>query len=83
MNECTDMLSKIRSLSFCVLDTALYLDAYPDCQEALCHYNKAREELYKYTAEYERTHGPLTLYRNTGNTWQWTESPWPWECEAN
>ena len=79
-NKCNDLSERIREIDFAIYETALYLDAYPDCREALNHYHallKTRRELY---AAYESTIGPLTVFGNESKTsWDWTKSPMPWE----
>ena len=85
MSAChdTDIKQRLKAVSFALYETVLYLDAYPDSKDALCQYNKLIEELEGVTDEYERKYGPLTIYSNTGDRWDWIHSPWPWESEAN
>ena len=78
-----DIKAKLKALSFSLYETVLYLDVYPDNKEAICHYNKLISELEDVTEKYENKYGPLTLYSNTGDSWDWIKSPWPWESEAN
>lgn len=78
-----DLKERLKALSFAVLETVLYLDGHPDCQAALEHYNMLIEELEEVTERYEQKYGPLTIYSNSKNTWEWISSPWPWESEAN
>lgn len=74
---------RLKAVSFAVLETALYLDTHPDCAEALSHYDKLRCELEEVTEQYEKQYGPLTIFDNDGGYWNWINSPWPWESEAN
>lgn len=74
---------KIKEVSFALFETVLYLDGHPNCQQALSHYESLREELEELTEQYEEKYGPLTMYGNEGNTWNWISNPWPWESEAN
>ena len=32
---------------------------------------------------YEEKFGPLTAKENKSDCWLWTQTPWPWELEAN
>lgn len=76
------LLQKLREVDFAIYETALYLDAYPDSQEALNHYHtllKTRRELY---SAYEAANKPLTLFGNESKTsWDWTKTPMPWEIQ--
>lgn len=74
---------KLQAVSFALYETVLYLDAHPDCAEALSHYNDLVGELEELTEQYEKSYGPLTIFDNQTNTWEWVSSPWPWEAEAN
>lgn len=79
-----ELLSKIRETDFAIVETALYLDAYPESEEALAYYRQLREKNDVLRAEYESTVGPLTIYSNEcDNGWQWVCAPWPWEYESN
>ena len=82
---CKATLSRLQSLDFSIVDTVLYLDAYPECREALAHYHKLlseRDALCRELAEQCRM--PMTSFENASrNTWDWTRGPWPWEADAN
>ena len=72
----------LQVVDFAIQDTVLYLDAYPDDKGALDYYHEllaSRAELLA-----ARSPGmPLTIYDNVGDTWDWVNTPWPWEPEAN
>ncbi|MBE6662551.1 MAG: spore coat protein CotJB [Ruminococcaceae bacterium] len=83
-NEQKKLLDSIREADFVLVETVLYLDAYPDCQEALAYYHKWCERRESLVREYEKCYGPLTAMGNMSKTsWDWTKSPAPWEYEAN
>ncbi len=77
-------MAQIRAVDFALVELNIYLDGYPDCQEALDMYHKLvhrRPELYN---QYEDTFGPLTMTGNRSSTkWQWIDQPFPWEYNAN
>ena len=79
----SSLLKRLRKVDFAIVDTMLYLDAYPNCKAALEYYKKLvteRHELAKKLAE----HGsPMNVMSNLGDEWDWIKSPWPWEYEAN
>ena len=62
-------------------DLNLYLDIYPDNKNAINLFNQYRMQKENLTNEYESTYGPITLSRNSLNTypWAWDNMPWPWD----
>ena len=83
MDNKLNIKDRLKAADFALWETVLYLDAYPNDKIALANFYKLREEAEALTEEYERTYGTLTPFGNNGQTWQWTEGPWPWESEAN
>ena len=83
--SCQAMLRRLQALDFSIVDTVLYLDAYPDCQDALHYYHKLvaeRDTLKRSLAESCKR--PVTNFENASNdAWDWTNGPWPWEAAAN
>ena len=82
---CKSLLSRLQTLDFSIVDTVLYLDAYPDCRKALDHYHELLSERDALLRELsENCHMPMTSFLNASrNTWDWTRGPWPWEADAN
>ena len=72
------MMKAYQAYSFAAHEALLYLDAYPDCREALEYYNKNQKMAERAKAEYEAKHGPITPPKEAEN-WSWTSSPWPWQ----
>ena len=82
--NCAKLLSTLRMLDFAIIETALYLDAYPESEEALNYYNNLIEQRVEYAEAYEAKCGPLTIMGNkSDNSWDGVSGPWPWEPEAN
>lgn len=78
------MLDELRAIDFALVETVLYLDAYPNCEAALAYYHKQKERREVLAHEYEKYCGPLTALGNTSKTtWDWTKDPYPWEYDAN
>lgn len=78
-----ELMNRLRKVDFAIVDTVLYLDAYPNCKAAMENYKKLipeREMLMQKLAELGK---PMTCYENFSDTWEWINSPWPWEYEAN
>ncbi len=87
-NQCYNnrlmLMRKIQQLSFALVEANLYLDCHPNCQRALEYFSKHKAAYDKYVAVYEEKYGPLTAKSGAcGDSWQWIQGPWPWECEAN
>ena len=76
-----DLLEKIRIYQFCAVDLNLYLDNFPDNQDAKEDYCKVSAKLTELTSEYEKRYGPLTNFGSafTEDPKAWVEQPWPWE----
>ena len=81
--NCRALMDRLRAVDFALNETVLYLDAYPTCDEAMSFYKQLVTERKKLVEAYETECGPLTMYGNVANTWDWAEGPWPWEAEAN
>ena len=81
---CCEVREKLRAVDFALVETSLYLDAYPDCAEALAYYRQLLAERHVLVQNYTQTCGPLTVCDDVSqNGWQWVKAPWPWEPEAN
>lgn len=82
---CRALMRRLQALDFAIVDTVLYLDAYPHSEEALAYYHKLlaeREEIVRRLADSHRR--PTTYMDNTSkDSWNWTEGPWPWDPRAN
>ena len=83
--DCKAMIRRLQVIDFAIVDTVLYLDAYPDCKKALNYYNKLiceRDGLR--SALSEKCKRPMSAFENKGaDSWDWISSPWPWEASAN
>ena len=77
------LLKEIMALNFAVNDLVLYLDTHPSDKCASQKHSEYAEKVIKLTEEYQKLYGPLTVnFSSEGNTWQWSEEPWPWERRA-
>ena len=82
-NNCNDntrseMMQKIKSYNFAIIELALYLDTHPDDEKALCLHNKYCKECKELKDKYQKVYGPLTI-NYPCNKWRWLEEPWPWD----
>lgn len=73
-----DALLKLQMLSFAVIEISLYLDAYPDAQEAVGYRNQLLEMYEKERAMYVKEYGPLSIC-DEGDYERYVNEPWPWE----
>ncbi|MBE6584562.1 MAG: spore coat protein CotJB [Ruminococcaceae bacterium] len=74
------LLRKIQEIDFSLYEVVLYLDAYPNCAEALNYYHSLLDTRAVLVSEYEHKHGPLTAFSNVSkSSWDWTKTPWPWQ----
>lgn len=74
--NCLALLEKIRQLDFAILDATLYLDVYPECNEAIEYIAAKNAERSELIARYEPTCGPLTMHGITSGI---NTAPWPWQ----
>lgn len=83
--SCKALQKRLQALDFSIVDTVLYLDAYPECAEALAYYHKLvseRDALQLSLAQ--SCHMPVTNFQNaSADSWDWVMGPWPWEAAAN
>ena len=78
------LLQQLREIDFALVETILYLDAYPDHPQAMEYYHRLLEDRRRLMEEYERAYGPLTATGNySKSSWEWVKTPWPWEADAD
>lgn len=79
--ERNQLLEQVMALDFFLLELNLYLDTHPNDQRAIQIFNTTMVKARCAREAYERHCGPLTTYNsmNRGCSWQWINSPWPWE----
>ena len=78
------LMRKLQMVDFAIIETVLYLDAYPNSRSALSHYNKLIAERGKLYEALAKSSQPVTHRDHIGTeSWTWTDGPWPWENQAN
>ena len=83
-NTCAALTARLQAIDFAIVDTALYLDAYPNEQKALDYYHRLRRERKSVADALHAQCGPTTAWENESTTsWDWVKGPWPWEEQAN
>jgi spore coat protein JB len=76
------LLLHITEVSFVITDMLLYLDTHPDEQQALDFIKDHIVMRNNALKIYSRLYGPLTIDTaddNASNSWEWVNTPWPWE----
>ena len=80
----SSMKKRLMKVDFAMIETMLYLDAYPHCHAALDYYHKLGAERENLVAALSAAGVPVTA-RDVAHcgTWNWTDGPWPWQHAAN
>ena len=80
-----EWLDAIRKLQFFAIDLNLYLDNFPNCEDAIDDYKLISSKLRKLMWDYSQSYGPLTNFGSAyiQNPDAWIDTPWPWEKESN
>jgi len=77
------LINKLQKIDFSIVDTVLYLDAYPDCAKAKTRYDQLMRERAGLLEKLAQMGIPLTNMSVSADGWNWTNGPWPWEYDAN
>ncbi len=83
MTDRQKALRRLQMEDFAMRDAQLFLDSNPNDAQALSYFATHKAEKEEALRAYEAQYGPIRYENNTGDYWQWTEGPWPWESEAN
>ena len=80
-----ELLCKAQSHQFAMRDLALYLDTHPTDKDALAAFLDHKKAYEKYAEAFAERFGALTVQQvERENGWAaWSNTPWPWEKEAN
>lgn len=78
------MLKKVQSYRFAAYDMLLYLDTHPDDKKAFALFRELVAKSKQLIDEFSEKFGPLSAFASANSSsFDWIESPWPWEKEAN
>ena len=74
-------LIELQSICFAAHELNLYLDLHPEDQTMATLFNDYRRKADNLQREYEEQYGPLTVDSAAmeKGTFDWVNSPWPWE----
>lgn len=83
--DCNSWKKRLQIVDFALMDLVLYLDAYPNCSEALAYYKALCEEREMLLSAMPSQGACAITHQSNrdGECWTWTEDPWPWQPEAN
>ena len=73
------LMMDIQMYSFASHEMNLYLDLYPNDIQAIGLFNQYKQRENELIYEYENKYGKINLDINENYTWEWINSPWPWE----
>lgn len=73
------LMRQINESSFAMDDAQLFLDTHPDSMAAMQYFRNAAAMRQNAMDAYQRQFGPLMADETSGNEWNWTAEPWPWE----
>ena len=73
-----ELINKIRSLDFAIVELAEYLDTHSEDKKALTLHKEYANALMELKEKYQVNYGPLDI-NFPCNKWRWLEEPWPWE----
>ena len=77
-------LRQLQNYHFAAYDMLLYLDTHPGDKKAFELFKDLVKKYMTLRAEYEKNYVPLTGFASANSTtFDWIDSPWPWEKEAN
>ncbi len=78
MNQ-KQLLMYITQVSFALTEVNLYLDTHPCDQEAMEYYQEVRKLRQEALEQYQCQFGPLLNDGNHSDSWEWVNTPWPWQ----
>ncbi len=83
--ERAELLRQVQMHQFAMYDLALYLDTHPTDSDALDALLAHRDACERVTAVYVKRFGALRKDQvGAEHGWAaWSNTPWPWEKEAN
>ena len=77
-------LKKLQEYNFAAYDMLLFLDTHPYDKKAFLIFKDLVAKTKAAKLEYEKSFGPLCAFSSAGyDSFEWLNSPWPWEKEAN
>lgn len=77
------LMHRVQVYGFVLFELNLFLDTHPTDQRALEYFKKYKDLKDAAVTQYVTNYGPIVATDVTSDTtWNWIDSPWPWEREA-
>lgn len=73
------LIKQIMTADFVLHETALFLDTHPENKKALEYYKLAQKRREELAEQHRKSYGPLTYYEVRYDSWNWVDTPWPWQ----
>ncbi len=84
MNEKQELMKKIATYDFAIVELNLYLDTHPTDRDAKRKLADFEEKSGVLRAEYEEKYGPIIFRDTPEKRMCWIKNPWPWDlCEED
>ncbi|MEA5135675.1 MAG: spore coat protein CotJB [Candidatus Fimivivens sp.] len=82
-NNKNQAMQQLAQTGFAVHEAVLYLDTHPNDQNALEYYRRKQQQFTQSSENYQKVVGPINagMVDTNSGSWQWVETPWPWEIE--
>lgn len=78
--SCRELLRKIGMYDFVAMEAAMFLNTHPNDKVALDYFKTYCKKSKEAKEEYAARCGPIEICQSGRNdTWDWLDSPWPWE----
>ena len=79
-NEQEELLLNLNQMQFTMHELSLYLDIFPNDNNAMMQFITFRNNYNKELQEYENKYGAININSNTLNNipFGWSTTPWPW-----
>ena len=86
LSEQQAMILNIQQIQFTLVDLNLYLNTHPMDKMSLTAYNTLHKQYHEMMMAYNMKFGPIMNFGHAPGgmeKFQWIDSPWPWQPEAN
>ena len=79
MSTREELLNRIASYDFAIVELHLLLDTHPNNTSAAAKLDEYVEKSNKLRQEFETKYGPLNAMNANADRWAWISNPWPWD----
>lgn len=79
MSNREELLNRIASYDFAIVELHLFLDTHPNNNAAAAKLDENIAKSNKLRKEFEDKYGPLNAMNKNADRWAWIANPWPWD----